>query len=223
MRKVTDVSVSARYGAPMGRATRPFPEGFDRKVYVHKIEMVDGDYDRGGAYWGGSSPLYAAQDFAGEHFETYRVKSAADLVARLRARGLTVASMPVTDVVKVFKSALEWVVTVCDNASETWGEEHADALRAEGVKIVYSRALNAKLARLARECLDACAADGATDLEAVGHDFTLSLTGCGVGLNDRFEAEDLPTVFALAEANRYALEQCYAYLSPRRARLYIDG
>ena len=220
MQKVTDILVSARYGAPMGRESHPFPDGFDRKVYVYLVEMVDGDYDRGGAYWGGSSPLYAAQDFVGEYFETYRAKSAADLVARLRKRGLAVASMPAAEMVRVFKRALEFVVTVC---AVDESEEHADDLRREGVKIVYSRDLNAKLARLARECLNACAADGATNPEAVGHDFALTLTACGVGLDDRFKAEDLPAVFALAEANRYALEQCYGDLSPRRARLYISG
>jgi len=204
----------------MGRKAHPIPEGFDGKVYVYRAEMVDGDYDRGGAYWGGGTPLYAAQDFDGEYFETYRAKSAAEVCKLLTERGLKVASMSVAEMVRVFKRALEWTVTVCHG--ETWGEEHADNLRAEGVKVVYSRALNAKLARLARKCLDACAADGTFDLESVGHDFSLNLTGCGAGLGDRHKATDLPAVFALAESHRYALEQVVADLSPRRARLYIS-
>lgn len=53
--------VSAKYGAPMGRANRcGDPEA---EVTLFEVNMVDGDYDDGGAYWGGfpSKPLFCAR------------------------------------------------------------------------------------------------------------------------------------------------------------------
>jgi hypothetical protein len=43
--------VSTRYGAPMGRANRG-ERPTDKKIYDCKVPMVDGAYDKGGAYWG---------------------------------------------------------------------------------------------------------------------------------------------------------------------------
>ena len=49
-------NVSSKYGAPMGRHSDN-PANFDGiKVHLCRIPMVDGDYDAGGAYWGGSNP-----------------------------------------------------------------------------------------------------------------------------------------------------------------------
>jgi hypothetical protein len=48
--------VYAKYGAPMGRHG-PVPSG---KVRLERVRFVDGDYDKGGAYWGGGTPLYCA-------------------------------------------------------------------------------------------------------------------------------------------------------------------
>ena len=55
--------VQCRYGAPMGRPTSP-GLGDTCKVRVFRVRMVDGDYDDGGAYWGGSpaAPLYCVRN-----------------------------------------------------------------------------------------------------------------------------------------------------------------
>lgn len=53
--------VSCRYGAPMGRYSQPgwqWPKD-RRKIAANKSAWVDGDYDRGGAYWGCGTPIWA--------------------------------------------------------------------------------------------------------------------------------------------------------------------
>ena len=54
--------VSCKYGAPMGR--REYCDDDAARVHVFRVRMVDGDYDDGGAYWGGypSKPLYCVRD-----------------------------------------------------------------------------------------------------------------------------------------------------------------
>ncbi len=53
------VNVSSKYGAPMGRRSDEIPAG--AKVHLREMPFVDGDYDQGGAYWGGGSvPMFCA-------------------------------------------------------------------------------------------------------------------------------------------------------------------
>jgi hypothetical protein len=66
-------NVSSKYGAPMGRpSTGDAPKG---KVSLFRVKMVDGDYDDGGAYWGGypSAPLYCARGEAvnGDEYQRF--------------------------------------------------------------------------------------------------------------------------------------------------------
>jgi hypothetical protein len=43
--------VDCSRGAPMGRSNRgEKPEG--KRIFCRKIRLYDGDYDKGGAYWG---------------------------------------------------------------------------------------------------------------------------------------------------------------------------
>jgi hypothetical protein len=53
--------VSSKYGAPMGR--RSYCGEPTAKVHLFRVRLVGGDYDDGGAYWGGypSPPLYCAR------------------------------------------------------------------------------------------------------------------------------------------------------------------
>jgi hypothetical protein len=47
-------NVSSKYGAPMGRADRlPDDPLAPIDLQLARLPMVDGDYDEGGAYWGG--------------------------------------------------------------------------------------------------------------------------------------------------------------------------
>ena len=50
--------VSSKYGAPMGRDSSCKPNELMGKVHLRYMPMVDGDYDQGGAYWGGVRGSY---------------------------------------------------------------------------------------------------------------------------------------------------------------------
>lgn len=65
-------SVDSKYGAPMGR--RNYCDDDQAKCNLFRVRMVDGDYDDGGAYWGGppSQPLYCVQDHDGQVQLFYR-------------------------------------------------------------------------------------------------------------------------------------------------------
>lgn len=54
--------VNCRYGAPMGRPTRAQGDVLpsDPPMYLRRIPIDSGGYDRGGAYWGLGQPLYWA-------------------------------------------------------------------------------------------------------------------------------------------------------------------
>lgn len=59
------VEVFSKYGAPMGRRDSHPGNEPEARVRVYRVRFVDGDYDRGGAYWGGGTPLYCATDDMG--------------------------------------------------------------------------------------------------------------------------------------------------------------
>lgn len=46
--------VGSKYGAPMGRSN--VTDNPSANVRLFFVTMIDGDYDMGGAYWGGSEP-----------------------------------------------------------------------------------------------------------------------------------------------------------------------
>lgn len=49
-------NLSTKFGAPMGRSNVG-EKPSDKKVFDCKVPMVDGAYDKGGAYWGMGSEL----------------------------------------------------------------------------------------------------------------------------------------------------------------------
>ncbi len=64
MAQITLPKLSCKYGAPMGRSN----DRISGKCKLQKCPMVDGGYDRGGAYWGISTTLWVAQDLEGGLF-----------------------------------------------------------------------------------------------------------------------------------------------------------
>lgn len=78
--------VNCKYGAPMGRANvgnRPHTitsspncrivKKNQVKIYDRRVPMVDGAYDKGGAYWGiGTEPLRVAYTKDLSYIEFYR-------------------------------------------------------------------------------------------------------------------------------------------------------
>lgn len=73
MKQFDDVSCSR--GAPMGRST--IAEDPAAKVHLFRVRLVGGDYDDGGAYWGGppSPPLFCARDDAGTFLQFSRASN----------------------------------------------------------------------------------------------------------------------------------------------------
>jgi len=52
-----EYNASSRYGAQMGRRNQT--QGAPELLHVQRVKFIDGDYDAGGAYWGGGGiPLY---------------------------------------------------------------------------------------------------------------------------------------------------------------------
>jgi hypothetical protein len=60
--------VSCKYGAPMGRHTGPYYLDTSAKVYLRKIALDSGGYDKDGAYWGFGYQLWEALDREGNGF-----------------------------------------------------------------------------------------------------------------------------------------------------------
>lgn len=61
--------VNCKYGAPMGRNNEG-NKPTDKKIFDCAVPMVDGAYDRGGAYWGLGRQLRVAytKDLSYIHF-----------------------------------------------------------------------------------------------------------------------------------------------------------
>ena len=61
--KLQESDVSSAGGAPMGRSNWGMNDHYKRPMmmYLQRVRFVDGDYDLGGAYWGGGGePLFCA-------------------------------------------------------------------------------------------------------------------------------------------------------------------
>lgn len=54
--------VNATYGAPMGRPSRFNLDTDAGPLYLRRVPINSGGYDRGGAYWGLGAPLFCAMD-----------------------------------------------------------------------------------------------------------------------------------------------------------------
>lgn len=81
--------VHSQYGAPMGRRSDQ-PGEFVGKANLQRVPFVDGDYDPGGAYWGGgrgSQPLFCAWDDEG-HRIYLRASSRNEAKTILSAKGI---------------------------------------------------------------------------------------------------------------------------------------
>lgn len=78
-------NVSCRYGAPMGRSSYG-TVGYEfepRSVRLFRVNIDNGGYDDGGAYWGHGEPLYCATDDSG-YREFIRAGSRFDAAALLQ-------------------------------------------------------------------------------------------------------------------------------------------
>lgn len=81
--------VFCKYGAPMGRAEYGnIDDCSNKSIALFRVNLIDGDYDDGGAYWGGypSLPLYCART----DDNTYRVF----IRAKNRREAIKVSAIP---------------------------------------------------------------------------------------------------------------------------------
>ena len=87
--------LNCRYGAPMGRqsywpgcawgAASVALRDLNLKVYLHRLDFIDGCYDQGGAYWGSPANVYRAIDEE-DTFCTYlRANNRGHAKAKLKA------------------------------------------------------------------------------------------------------------------------------------------
>jgi len=65
--------VGGKYGAPMGRMT--YKDDMSVKVHLFHVEMYDGCYDVGGAYWGSGQSIFCATDDDGKFLDFVRANN----------------------------------------------------------------------------------------------------------------------------------------------------
>lgn len=178
------VSVSSRFGAPMGRRDSiPADASTVRALSLSFVPFVDGDYDQGGAYWGGGAstlPLFCAwgetEDGEAVHVFTRAASYAsAATFARVAFPNATVTNAGLSDFARAYVEAALWLFGEGDEP----GKDELDP---------------ATLETMAREA-DAFAASnraliGLADLDdtRAGHCFYLSRNGHGSGFFDEPES-----------------------------------
>lgn len=88
--------VSARYGAPMGRASSGTPDNAESKIRVFRVNLDSGGYDDGGAYWGHGGPLFCATD-GGDYRQFVRANSRLAAIAALEIERAKLARPPLRE------------------------------------------------------------------------------------------------------------------------------
>lgn len=200
-------NVSSKYGAPMGRASDDLSIFAGSTVQVRQVPAVDGDYDPGGAYWGGLTemPLWCVWNDDGEAFIRSRD---CEGVLRELPEGCTVVQ-PKIDVTKcpdsffyAYVEAALWSSTGDDDRplDDEYGfDDLADETSAE----------------MRADC-DAFYTANADDLylasdDQGGHDFWLTRNGHGVGFWDRPKKYGKDQAERLSKAAR-AYGEVYLYV-----------
>jgi hypothetical protein len=82
--RLREMGANCKYGAPMGR--RNHVDNDHATVVVQGVVFQDGDYDLGGAYWGGgggTQPLFCAMDEGGDVCVFLRAPSRRKAIAEL--------------------------------------------------------------------------------------------------------------------------------------------
>lgn len=184
-----EVKVNAKHGAPMGRDSDPIEAFQGARVQLRPVPMVDGDYDPGGAYWGGSTPgVWCAwgKDAQGEPITAY-VRAGSRLTAKAKFKGATFY--------KAIRRAKRAPEAFVDGyiACALWStNDESDESGGNPIDDNYSEADIAPSAREAlRADCDAFYAANAADISRVaddsqaGHDFWLTRNGHGAGFWDR--------------------------------------
>lgn len=204
--------VPAKHGAPMGR--RSVGEPGDKPLKVFKVEMVDGDYDDGGAYWGGGGdPVWClrGEGLDGEPCERFtraRTRDEAVSVWTNNFPGLKVVGPDwdeqVDTVTRHYIIAAIWAdceegtYPTCSPEEELKARQACEAfmLQCEAAGGLFSQAV----ARFAHGY--GAHPDSGSAEAAFGHDFWLTRQGHGTGFWDRKELGKELGALLTAEAKK---------------------
>jgi hypothetical protein len=188
--------VSSKYGAPMGREDQPGDPSEALAFELDRLRFVDGDYDNGGAYWGGGrdvDPMWHAEATSESHETVEMFLRAAD---RAAAKAIVLAAYPLATVtndaaaavqefVRGYLTALLWNTIDCDSDDS----DDSDDTRLDENYAIDDIAPDS-LARMETECAAFYAANaalwassGQSD-EQAGHDFWMTRAGTGCGYGD---------------------------------------
>jgi hypothetical protein len=181
--KPFQINVSSKFGAPMGRFSDN-PENFSGSVHLEVVPFVDGDYDEGGAYWGGGEeaiPVYCAWDNTGAVLYL-RAKSSKDAKAQLPQSWEYVAP-EISDFVKGYIDCALWSSTaeIEEGSDRSFSDEGFSACDLAQETLDKFVADCAAFQITAAEELAVTAVADSTN----GHDFWLTRNGHGCGFWDR--------------------------------------
>ncbi len=118
--RLRKLQVGSKYGAQMGRTN--YCDNETAKVYLQAIFFQDGDYDLGGAYWGGGGePLWCAMDEDGDVLIFLRAPNREDAIESLSCEhpGLVVAhggDIDVDEFTRHYAIAALWSTTDDDDS-----------------------------------------------------------------------------------------------------------
>ncbi len=192
---------ASQYGAQMGRTNHC--DGAPEALHLQKVRFVDGDYDTGGAYWGGgpgSSPLWCAFSPADTKNEepirifvraSTRAEAESKVLTEVKEDGFTFLPDDSHEFFDAYVTAALWSsnddngepldakYSVDDIAPETLAQMQADCA-------AFQETERASLAELG-------------DATQNGHDFWFERSGSGAGFLDR-DYKDKKAVFAAIEA-----------------------
>lgn len=194
MRELSEVG-SAR-GAPMGRVSTIANPELPIEFEIHRLRWVDGDYDQGGAYWGGAegrNHIYRAcpinPDLEDEVF--VRATSLDDAKRQIGGMYVSPSFGGDTELDAFYEACLRAALwsTANDRYEEDKDNEH-EMLDDTG------RELAPRAEAMLRDACRRFQAANAVDLakayekpgysvESAGHDFALSGSGSGSGFQDR--------------------------------------
>lgn len=175
-------NVNAKRGAPMGR--QPIFDNDDATVTVFKVNMVDGDYDDGGAYWGGgqgTDPPFCAR---GDGFLAFtRAKNIDEARAHFQDEncGINIQIDPNDDINRMVDGYLECAKWA--DAPEDTNPRFSNRAKAEA--LADCQAFVAKCGSLFLQALDIYTP------EQFGNDFWMTRCGHGCGFWDRCELGEL--------------------------------
>ncbi len=205
--------VSSKYGAPMGRET--IVDDPEATVTLFRVRMVDGDYDAGGAYWGGGpdvEPLYGAIGEGFQFFFRASSLSEAKTVLQDDYPNLKIELTEVNDdfLTAYIKAAL-WSSN--DESDESGGEPLDRNYQPADLAEETLQTMTEDCRKFLEQCSHLITEDNLVRgrhecFSQAGHDFWLTRCGHGCGFNDGDWSETVEDVLTNAARNFGEVNLC---------------